>query len=340
MQMRRSGMLAVTGAAALLAGCAANRIRLDTARTVTATSTAATTAARSYFADVEARRMQAAAAIVASDPSCVPASPLLIQVPDAVGDTPPAPLCVGPAGPAPGYTAYPIDIGQSPRAIIEPRIETLTAIADYTAALAEIVDEPASDVSTQVTAFADQIDRIGRFADFVGGRDLPSGGAVLATEQGQSLTALIVFAAELAREARDARRVRAIVLARGDVVDRALASLKTQVTVWGRGRAAGADDLFGNALFRSYMRDRATLTTEQREVLAARIFAARTASREAGARAQTVGDAIDLAQRAQAGLRDALAGRLTAAQRRAAARMNIDRLTKALGLIAGLATPV
>ena len=40
-----------------------------------------------------------------------------------------------------------------------------------------------------------------------------------------------------------------------------------------------------------------------------------------------------------AGLRDALAGRLTPAQRRAAARLNIDRMTRALGLIASLATP-
>ena len=147
------------------------------------------------------------------------------------------------------------------------------------------------------------------------------------------------FADELAREARQTRDVRALVVERGAVVDRALASLSAQVTTWGRGAARNADDLYGNALFRTYIRNRASLSADQREQLAGRVFAAREAAKDGPARAAQVADAIDLAAKAQASLRDALAGRLTPAQRRAAARLNIDRITRALGLIASLATP-
>ena len=185
----------------------------------------------------------------------------------------------------------------------------------------------------------DQADRLARFSNFVAGTDLPNVNATVASEQGQSLVALIAFAADLAREARQTTDVRALVIERGAVVDRALSSLSVQVTTWGRGAARNADDLYGNALFRTYIRNRESLSSDQRELLAARVFAAREAAKDGPARAVLVADAIDLAAKAQAGLRDALAGRLTPAQRRAAARLNIDRMTRALGLIASLATP-
>lgn len=73
--------------------------------------------------------------------------------------------------------------------------------------------------------------------------------------------------------------------------------------------------------------------------LAGRVFAARGAVKDDLTCAAQVEDAIDLAAKAQTSLRDALAGRLTPAQRRAAARLNIDRITRALGLIASLASP-
>ena len=67
---------------------------------------------------------------------------------------------------------------------------------------------------------------------------------------------------------------------------------------------------------------------------------ARAAARDGPARAAEVSAAITLAATAQAGLRDALTGRFTPEQRRAAARLNIDRLTRALGMIASLGTPL
>ena len=107
----------------------------------------------------------------------------------------------------------------------------------------------------------------------------------------------------------------------------------------GQGGCTQRHDLYGNALFRTYIRNRESLSSDQREQLAARVFAAREAAKDGPGRAALVADAIDLAAKAQVGLRDALAGRLTPAQRRAAARLNIDRITRALGLIALLATP-
>ncbi len=321
-----------------LAGCATNVVRLEAAGAMEARSRAAVTATASYFDAIEQRRREAAAALVASDPSCLPATPLRIQVPIAP-TAPAAPLCLAGGAPAAGYTAFEIDIGSSPRAVLEPRIALLAAISDYANALAVILDAPKTDVSVEITAFADQADRLARFSNFVAGTDLPNVNAAVASEQAQSLVALIAFASDLAREAEQTRDVRALVTGRGAVVDRALASLSVQVTTWGRGAARNADDLYGNALFRTYIRNRSSLSADQREQLATRVFAAREAAKEGPARAAQVADAIDLAAKAQGGLRDALAGRLTSQQRRAAARLNIDRITRALGLIASLATP-
>ena len=322
----------------LLAGCATNAVRLEAAGAGQARSHEAVTATANYFDAIEQRRREAAAALVASDPSCLPATPLWIQVP-IVPSAPAAPLCLSGDAPAPGYTAFEIDIGSSPRAVLEPRIALLAAISDYADALAVILDTPKTDVSAEITAFADQADRLARFSNFVTGTDLPNVNAAVVSEQVQSLVALITFASDLAREARQTKDVRALVIERGAVVDRALASLSVQVTTWGRGAAHNADDLYGNALFRTYIRNRENLAADQREQLAARVFTAREAAKDGPARAALVADAIDLAAKAQAGLRNALAGRLTSAQRRAAARVNIDRITRALGLIASLATP-
>jgi hypothetical protein len=331
-------LLPIPAALLVSAGCANNAIRLDTASSLQIRSREAVAATAAYFDAVEQRRREAAAALVASDPSCLPATPLRIQVPNAyaIGH---APLCLADGAPDPGYTAFEIDIGSTPRSVLEPRIALLAAISDYADALATILEVPGSDVSVKITAFTDQADRLARFTNFVAGTDLPNVNAAAASEQGKSLVALIAFANELAREARQTRDVRALVAARGYVVDRALASLSTQLSTWGKGAARNADDLYANALLRTYIRNRATLSPDQREQLAARVFTAREAARQGPERARQVADAIELAAKAQVELRDALAGRLTPEQRRAAARLNIDRITRALGLIASIANP-
>lgn len=324
----------------LLPGCATNAIRITAADDVQSQSRAAVTAAARYFDAIEQRRRGAAAALVASDPSCLPATRLRIQVPFGRDTLPGADLCVTGPAPLPGYAAFDIDIGTSPRAVLEPRIALLAAITDYADALATILEAPKADISAEVALFADQLHRVARFANFAAGTDLPNVNAALGSPQGQALVDLIIFSDELAREARQTGDVRALVLAQGDVVDRALETLSLQVTTWGRGAARNADDLYANALFRTYLRNRVDLTADQREQLAARIFAAREAAVRGPARAGEVVEAINLTAKAQAGLRDALAGRLSAKQRRAAARLNLDRITRALGLIASIASPV
>ncbi len=323
---------------ALLGGCAGNVIRLEAAGAVQRDSRAAVDAAARYFDAIEQRRRAAAAALVASDVGCLPLSPLRIQVPVAP-DARAAPLCLADGTPAAGHAAFAIDLADSPRAVLAPRIALLAAVADYADALATILDAPKADVAAELAGFADQAGRLARFGNFVAGTDIPDIDAAAASEQGQSLIALIAFADALAREARDTKAVRALVATRGAAVDRALSALAVQVDVWGRGAARTADDLYGNALFRSYLRGRADLSVAQREELAARVFAARAASRDGPARAAEVGAAITLAATAQRGLRDALAGRFTPEQRRAAARLNLDRITRALGLVAALGTP-
>ncbi|MBB3693245.1 hypothetical protein [Sphingomonas sp. BK580] len=322
---------AALAAALLLTGCATNALRAQAATDVAARGREALTATAAYLDSVEQRRREAAAALVASDPSCLPATPLRLQVPTGAGASP-APLCPEGDTPAPGYAALSIDVGTSPRALLEPRVALLAAVGDYVEALATVVAAPTTDVSAELTAFAE---RVGRVAAAAGVAD-----ADPAAPRGQGLVALAAFAAELAREARTAGKVRALVEERGDAVDRALAELRGEVEGWGRTAARSADDLYGNALFRTYLRHRADLTAEQREQLAARVFAAREAARTGPARAAAVADALALASTAQADLRAALSGRLTPAQRSAAAKLNLDRIARALALVATVARPL
>ena len=318
-------------AALLLTGCATNAVRIQAGSDVSARGREAVSATAVYLDSVEQRRRDAAAALVASDASCLPATPLQIQLPMSAA-APAASLCPEGDTPAPGYAVLSIEVGTSPRALLEPRVALLAAIGDYVEALATIVAAPQADTSTELTAFAE---RVGRVVATAGVTD-----ADPATPRGQSLVALATFAAELAREARTAGKVRALVEERGDTVDQALAELRGEVEGWGRTAARSADDLYGNALFRTYLRHRADLTAEQREQLAARVFAAREAARTGPARAATVADALALASAAQADLRAALSGQLTPTQRRAAAKLNLDRIARALGLVATIARPL
>ncbi|MBW6527092.1 hypothetical protein KZ813_09605 [Sphingomonas sp. RHCKR7] len=322
---------AALAVALLLTGCATNAVRIEAAGDVAARGGEAVTATAAYLDSVEQRRRDAAAALVASDASCLPATPLRIQVPTSAAP-PPAPLCFDGDTPAPGYTALSIDVGTSPRALLAPRVALIAAVGDYIEALATILAEPKTDVSSELTAFAE---RVGRVTAAAGMPDTDP-----ASPRGAGLVALAAFAAELAHEARTAGRVRALVEARGDTVDRALAELRGEVEGWGRTAARSAEDLYGNALFRTYLRQRADLTAEQREQLAARVFAAREAARTGPARVAAVADALALAATAQADLRAALTGRLTPTQRRAAAKLNLDRIARALGLVATIARPL
>ncbi len=323
--------IAALAAALLLTGCATNAVRIQAASDVSARGREAVTATAAYLDSVEQRRRDAAAALVASDASCLPATPLRIQVPTSAV-APPASLCPAGDTPAPGYALLSVDVGTSPRGWLEPRVALLAAVGDYVEALATIVAAPQADVSAELTAFAERVGRV------VAAAGVPD--ADPAMPRGQSLVALASFAAELAREARTAGQVRALVEERGATVDRALAELRGEVEGWGRAASRSADDLYGNALFRTYLRHRADLTAEQREQLAARVFVAREASRTGPARAAAVADALALASTAQADLRAALSGRLTPAQRRTAAKLNLDRIARALGLVATIARPL
>jgi hypothetical protein len=173
MRCRVISLLPVLTGLPLLVGCATNAIQLETAGTAQARGREAALATTAYFDAIELRRREAAAALVASDPSCLPATPLRIQVPTAP-TVPPAPLCLANEAPAPGYTAFEIDIGSSPRAVLEPRVALLATIGGYADALAAILDAPKADVSAEITAFADQADRLARFTNFVAGTDLPN----------------------------------------------------------------------------------------------------------------------------------------------------------------------
>jgi hypothetical protein len=323
--MSRSLILPAVAALAL-AGCAENAVRLDVAGNVAARSAETARGVSRYFDEVEAQRRETAAAVVASDPSCLPYTSLSVQVPrlDNPGD-PNAPLCVTGGRPLAGYDALALDLGPTPEAILRPRALLVTAVVDYGVALAEIVGNPKADVRERMAEFADKVERVGRIIGLEGAVAGPIG-------------QLAAFANALAREAGQVKQVRTLVASEGGKVDAALVAIDEQIRVRLSGESAGLDTLYADALRRGYRRDRAKMVFEDRQRLARMTFEADVAAQRAPMRVAAVLDAIAETKAAQAELRNILleSKKWPRARREQAARINLERLTRALGHLAAL----
>lgn len=309
-----------------LAGCGENAVRLDLAGRVAARSGETARGVSRYFDEVEAQRRETAAAMVASDPSCLPFTSLSVQVPRLeTPANPNAPLCVTGGQPLPGYDALALDLGPTPETILRPRALLVTAVVDYGVALAQIVGGPKADVHAHMEDFAEKVERVSN---------------IIGIEDGQAkpIAKLLAFADMLAREAGQVRQVRAIVAEQGDVVDAALTAIDEQIRVRVSGESAGLDTLYADALRRGYRRDRATMRFDERQALARMTFEADLAARNAPVRVTVVLEAIAETKAAQAELRTILleSAKWPRARREQAARISLDRLAHALGQLAKL----
>lgn len=315
------------------AGCARNAATVDIAKSVSEQSDKAMREVATYFDDVETRRQRAAAAVVASDPSCLPRMPLRVQAPrNPRGKQ--GPLC-SEGKPTPGHDAYTLDFSTTPDDVLKPRLMLIAAVADYGTALGKIVADPAADVSAELTSFAEKVDRVGSFLQLLG-YDGPTLGGQLTSEEGKAIVNLLDFAVKLQHEADQVRAIRKLVQEDGGTVDEAIVALSEQIDTWGQGDLAGVTYAYTDALERAYRNNRKRMTFAERQATAHSIFEAQAEERMLPNRSKTVLAALGETQAAQKELREALLGNFSEKRKRQIAKENLDRITRALGMIAAL----
>ena len=318
----------------LVAGCATNALRVQSATDFATSSSATVARTNTYLNAVAARQRAAAAALVASDPSCFPGRTVRIRSPNDGQQ----PLCMRPGerqtdANSFDFTLQPLGPGQ-----LKPRLKLLAAIVDYGAALEKIVGQKRPDVSAELTGFAGKIDDVATIAAFVSGRDVPKASPVIKSDQAQSVVAIIQFAAELRQEQLQVDGLRRLADARGSVIDRALASLASQIDEIGD---IDRDDaqIEERMLVQQYTGNASLWQVERRREAVGAILDARAAvdSRAEGARAAKA--AVVELEAAHTSLRALLRPdpRLSPDQRRERRRIARERLWRALDLIAGAA---
>jgi hypothetical protein len=313
-------------------GCAENKVKLEVARSLADNAETTTTKVATYFDEVEAQRRVAAATYVASDPSCEPTRPLKAQRRTSSARKSSS-LCPRDGKVAQGYLPYDMTFGSTPNDLMKARLLMISAVGDYGRALAKILAQKSPDVSGELTSFAEKVDRVGSLLNVLG-IDAPSAGDQLGSPKGKSIVALAQFVADLATEAHQVDLVVRRVKMDGGKVDDALDQLRSQVLVRAKSTATSASILNLDRLREVYRNQRDRMTFAERRALVLEIFAAEDAQELIPEKAEAIAHALAETKAAQQALRDALDNKFTPAQRRKIAAENLDRITRAMKMIA------
>lgn len=320
---------------ALVAGCATNALRVQGASDFVTASKTTVARANSYLNEVAMRQRSAAAALVASDPSCFPGTTIRIRSPNSGRQ----PLCMLPGEPQNARNSFDFTLQPLGPAQLKPRLQLLAAIADYAAALGKVVDADKPDVSAELTEFVGRLDDLTKVAGFVSGQDIPSATPALKSDQARSIIALLQFAAELRQEQDQVDTLRWLAETRGDDIDHALASLDRQMSEI---EEIDHDDatIEQTMLVQNYTRSAARLDYERRVAAVRAILEARASVADRAAAAEAVRSAVAELTAAHATLRELLRPNptLTDKQRKERRRIAHARLWRALDLVAGAAT--
>lgn len=341
--MHRRQFLGSLALAAALGGCGANALRLEIAGKVSTAGTAVVEQSNAAIARARAARVAAAAALVASDPSCSPGSQTLrIYVPNVHFNpsAPPPPLCTLPAAGGglatlPGYDIVPLSIAPIPEDAIKPTLALIGAIADYQGALAKILADPAADVQKELEAIMAKASTAKALAEGVTGAELPTL-PDLKSKQATSAIALLQFVSDLVTEAHKASDVRRLVLARGGQVMAIVPALRDQLQLW-NGIVQRTDLVTQtNSLLRAYEHEKRLpgSTFDQRRAFVERINASVADETGLPAKQAALGKVLDEFVAVHASLVDALNGKYTPEMRRRIAKLNEERLLSALKLAA------
>lgn len=338
----------VTIAAACLfaGGCALNAVRVETAKDFATASDETVTKTKAYFTQVVERRREANAALMASDPSCLPTrSPksgryvirVRILSPSA-SSSGRIPLCLRPKETATDENSFELPLNSLGPDVMEPRLILLAAVADYGAALAKIGGRGNPDISKELTGIAEKLDDVGKLLDLAGA-NAPSAGDAIGSAKGKALIGLLQFAAELAHEQDQVDAIRKLDAEQGDKVDEGLLAIQEEIENFATIDHASFNQI-GNAQFQDYRRRSATWDYQRRNAAALLIIRGEDDPAAADASAEKIKGAVVELRSAHRMLHDLLQPnpQLSAEMRRKLDAITRERLWRALNLIAAAAS--
>jgi hypothetical protein len=318
----------------LVAGCATNALRIQSASEFATASSTTVGQTNTYLNAAAARQRAAAAALVASDPSCFPGRTIRIRSPNDGRQ----PFCMRPSERQTATNSFDFTLQPIGPSQLKPRLELMAAIAEYGAALEKIVGAKKPDISAELTGFVGKVDDISTIAAFVSGTDIPKASPVLKGEQAQSVAAIIQFAAELRHEKLQVDDIRALATRQGDIIDRALTSLARQLE-----EIADIDrddaQIEERMLVQQYVGSAPGWQIDRRREAVGAILDARAAVDDRTAAGRASRAAVVELSAAHRSLRGLLQPdpRLSADQKKALRAIARQRLWRALDLVAGAA---
>lgn len=339
---RRSGsnpgrLILTLAAASCLAGCAGNALRVEGAATVGRAAGSFTQAANAALDDAKVRRIEANAALVASDASCEPADSITIYMPDPdvsrpKATTQPVPFCG--TEPIPGYVLEKIDLRPWGEDSLKPTIVLIGAVGDYGAALSKVAERPDADIGKELVALGTKADEALALANGLLGLDIPSVEKALASKQATTALALLDFVAKLAAEQAQVKDIRAIVDRDSGKVMGQIPKLKEQLADWVSIQAQGDAQIFQNSLVRAYRTERQKADFPERLAFVTAVNKARADAAAYPQRLKLIEAGLDKFVEADADLRRMLKGDYNAKERKRIAELNQQRFLEAFGLMA------
>lgn len=315
-----------------LSACAADTLRLERAGVVSTQAKATVAAARAYVADVRTRRREGAVALVASDPSCL-WGPSIVVDRNWKGDTP---LCDVSRVPADRLQTIDLTMG-SPDAI-RAITTAIAGIVAYQGALADVLeDKPDEARETVATAIETLSTAAGDLNRIVGSKAIDLG--PLTGTRSDAVVKLVGTLVALQQTNLKVGAVRRVVATKD-----AVALIDTLAA--GTERLGSLQD--GNsALMRltglttAYATDAPELPFPERVARVRDIAAANDdVSSGTAARVAVLKVVLDDLRKADISLRNAIAGRFSAEDRRSISRENRKRLFSILSQVAAIFPPL
>jgi len=323
------------GAAAILlalAGCAADTIRLEHANSVSTQAKATVGAAKLYVSEVQVRRREAGIALVASDPSCLWGPSITIDR-KWDGKRGLCDLSRVPQARQVSLNLQPV----SPEAL-KALTTSISGIAAYQGALADILEEKPEEAKDNIATAIETLGTAAGDINRIAGSKVVDLGS-LTNGRADAVVKLIGTLVAMQQTALKVREVRGVVAANDSAA--LITELRTsadKINTLQDGNSA-VNLLMG--LTTAYGRDRHTLAFNDR-VARVRDIALATDNVTSGNRARIAAlkSALDELAKTDTALRNALAGKFTAEERRRIARENRQAVFAILSQVAAIFPPL
>jgi hypothetical protein len=316
----------------LLSACAADQVRLERAGDVSTQAKTTVDAANAYVAGVQTRRRDAAIALVASDPTCTWGPYLTI---DANWDGKRG-LCD--MGGVPANRRVRINLQPVSQQGLKALTETIAGLAAYQGALTDVLDNKPADARAAVSGAIQTLSTASTDINRIAGADLIDLGP-LTDGRATAVAALIGTLVELQQTNLQVGKVRAIV-AKTDSAT-LIGHLKDGASKLNTLQDANSATYRLFALDKAYSRERTGLDFTARLQRVRDLATATDDVTDGGAqRLAVLTAAIDKLGETDAKLRDALAGKFSAAERKTIAQENRKELFSILSQVAAIFPPL